>query len=71
MITWHRWLKETNVVVTLGLNDVTTPPDFEKKLKILPTNVVICDPPTLARFVKLESKSMQLIEVDVSAAGSL
>ena len=63
-----------NVLVTFGLQDDSSSPDFEKNLKILSTSksVVFCDPPTLARYVKLEKKGedLQLSEVDVYATGN-
>ena len=76
IIEWRLWAnKEANVLVTLGLQDDSILPDFEKKLKILSTwkSVVICDPPTLARYVKVERKGedLQLREVNIYAAGNL
>jgi hypothetical protein len=63
------------VLVTVGLRDDDTLPNFAKDLDIddTPENIVICDPPLFARYVMIESKDggyLQLCEVDVYAAGN-
>ena len=72
---WRRLFKEANPLVTVGLQDDTASPDFEKKFKILSNSksVTFCDPPALARYVKLERKGedLQLHEVGIYATDSL
>ncbi|CAB4007610.1 Hypothetical predicted protein, partial [Paramuricea clavata] len=63
-------------LITVGLRDDGTLPNFAKDLEIDGTseNILICEPPLLARYVMIESKEgeyLQLCEVDVYAAGSL
>jgi hypothetical protein len=62
-------------LVTVGLRDDGTLPNFAKDLEIddTPENLVICEPPSFARYVMIESKDggyLQLCEVDVYAAGN-
>ena len=63
-----------NPLVTVGLRDDGTLPNFAKKLEIdgNSENIFICEPPLLARYVMIESKEgeyLQLCEVDVYATG--
>ena len=71
----HLFFKEPNAEVTLSLHDDATSPNVEKKLKILSNSksAVICDPPTLARYVTFLSKGedLQLMEVEVYTADSV
>ena len=74
-IEWQGEFNAGNVLVTLGLQDDRTSTELEKRLKTLVTSksMVICDPPTLARYVRLETKGMylELREVGVYATDSL
>jgi hypothetical protein len=68
-------MREEHFLVTLGVQDDDNPPDFKKKLTVISSSksIIICEPPTLARYVKIEreGEALQLNEVDVYATGKL
>lgn len=74
-ITWQGWWTRTeNIEVSVGLQGEASLPNFATKIEIDADSktTFVCDPPTLAQYVRIETeeKRLELCEVDVHATGN-
>ena len=74
-VAWKEWLtKADNIKVSVGLRDGDSLSNIATEIYIDTDSksIFVCDPPTIAQYVRIETEEerLELCEVDVHATGN-